>query len=32
VLVGTLQDAAEVGADLRVGWNIRKVKDAGGGT
>jgi len=30
VLVGTLQDAAEVGGDLRVGWNIRKCKDHGG--
>jgi len=30
VLVGTLQDAAEVGADLKIGWNIRKHKDHGG--
>jgi lipid A 3-O-deacylase len=30
VLAGTLQDAAEIGADLKVGWNIRKHKDRGG--
>jgi len=29
VLVGTLQDAAELGADLKIGWNIRKHKDVG---
>lgn len=29
VLVGTLQDAAEVGGDLKIGWNIRKNKEIG---
>ena len=32
VLVGTLQDAAEIGCDLKAGWNIRKRKDGGGGS
>jgi len=28
-LVGTLQDAAEVGTDVKIGWNIRKNKEVG---
>jgi len=28
-LVGTLQDGAEIGTDLKVGWNIKKRKDIG---
>ena len=29
ILAGTIQDAAEVGCDLKVGWNIREHKDVG---
>ena len=29
VLAGTIQDAAEIGCDLKVGWNIREHKDVG---
>ena len=29
VLAGTIQDALEVGCDLKIGWNIRQHKDVG---